>query len=57
MRSRLLLDIFFFLQKFMNAFKLTHTAANRPNMPHPELAPMLYETFDLANQHECLLLF
>ena len=51
MRSRLLLDIFFFLQKFMNAFKLTHTAANRPNMPHPELAPMLYETFDLANQH------
>ena len=51
------LDLFFNfifnvrLEKFMNAFKLTHTAANRPNMPHPELAPMLYETFDLANQH------
>ncbi|CAG2225799.1 unnamed protein product [Mytilus edulis] len=51
------LDLFFNfifnvrLEKFMNTFKLTHTAANRPNLPHPELAPMLYETYDLSNQH------
>ncbi|CAC5372100.1 unnamed protein product [Mytilus coruscus] len=51
------LDLFFNfifnvrLEKFMNCFKLTHTAANRPNLPHPELAPMLYETYDLSNQH------
>ncbi|XP_048744986.2 inositol 1,4,5-trisphosphate receptor type 2-like isoform X4 [Ostrea edulis] len=36
------------LEKFMNMFKVTHTHANSPQMPPPELGPLLYETFDLS---------
>nr|XP_034327562.1 inositol 1,4,5-trisphosphate receptor type 2 isoform X16 [Crassostrea gigas] len=36
------------LEKFMNMFKVTHTHANTPQMPPPELGPLLYEAFDLS---------
>ncbi|XP_062567417.1 inositol 1,4,5-trisphosphate receptor type 3-like isoform X1 [Saccostrea cucullata] len=36
------------LEKFMNMFKVTHTQSNTPQMPPPELGPLLYETFDLS---------
>lgn len=36
------------LEKFMNMFKVTHTSANNPAMPPPELGPLLYEAFDLS---------
>nr|XP_022345635.1 inositol 1,4,5-trisphosphate receptor type 3-like isoform X6 [Crassostrea virginica] len=39
------------LEKFMNMFKVTHTQANTPQMPPPELGPLLYEAFDLS-QHQ-----
>ncbi|KAL5005127.1 hypothetical protein ScPMuIL_018583 [Solemya velum] len=35
------------MEKFMLMFKTTHTAANRPRIPPPELGPLLNETFEL----------
>ncbi|KAK3094787.1 hypothetical protein FSP39_006217 [Pinctada imbricata] len=36
------------MEKFMNVFKVTHTQANRPQMPPVELGALLYEEFDLS---------
>ncbi|KAK7486477.1 hypothetical protein BaRGS_00022278, partial [Batillaria attramentaria] len=42
------------MEKFMHMFKDTHTQASVPNLPPPELGPLLSENFDIeGNQSIC----